>query len=239
MTKSSATRSGRDRGTALSQLLPAGAALAVLLAGPSHAATEQSADDEPAAIIEAIDAASVTDLGFMDFVYEGREIFLADHESLTISYLRSCRVEEITGGSIKVGRSQSEVSSPTPVVVSAVDCDGGGIVPTERQGEDVAALTFRRVKSDEKPPVRTNSTAPLFAFSEPVEELLIERADPFGQESYRLSVEGQRLDLADQEVTLEAGAVYRATAGERSVLIKVAKKASRHGRTLIERLIAF
>lgn len=216
----------------IASLLGSGLALSLL------AAPQSVVGAEPSAIVEEIDAASVEGVSFMDFLYEGMEIELGENESMTLSYFASCRIEEITGGKVKVGRKQSEVSSPVPVVVTAVDCDGGGIVPTEGQGEDVAAIAFRRAPSEEDPPVRVNSTAPLFAFSEPVEALTVERLDQPG-EPLTVAVEGTRLDFAKENIALKAGGVYRVTVGEVSRLIKITPKASRHGASLVERLIAF
>lgn len=221
------------------------AALAVLgalplaaAAGPLAAAAQGDPEAEPAAIVEDIDAASVTDVGFMDFLYEGMEIALAEDETLTLSYLASCRIEEITGGLVKVGRRQSEVTSPQPIVVSAVDCDGGGIVPTERQGDVSAAVLFRQGPQDEPPPVRVNSTTPVFAFTEPVEVLTIERLD---REMAPMTIEvaGPRLDFAERSLALKPGGLYRASAAGRAVLVRVPAGASRHSNSLVERLIAF
>lgn len=214
--------------------------MAALLVGGGalSAATQQDPEAEPSAIVEDIKAASVTDVDFMDFLYEGMEIELADDESLTLSYLASCRIEEITGGKVTVGKLKSEVSSPIPIVVTAVDCDGGGIVPTERQGEDVAAITFRQGPMSDEDPVRINSTTPLFAFSEPVDELTVEPVDE-SMAPLKVSVGGTRLDFIEKNLSLKPGLVYRATTGEQSVLIRIAPNASRHGNSLVERLIAF
>ncbi len=217
----------------------AGIFAAALGAPQANAATEQSQPKDPAAIIEAIDAASITDFEFMDYVYEGMELSLGEAGSITLSYLRSCRVEQIKGGLVKIGQSKSEVSSPTPVEIVEVNCDGGGIVPTDRQGEDAAGLAFRNKATTGEVPVRVYSTAPVFTFPQPIDELVIEREEAGKDESYKFPVDGKRLDLAKHQVSLEAGGIYRAKAGEKSVLFRISRKATGAGRTVVERLIGF
>ena len=221
------------RGIALAVL---GVLALTVFAGGLGAATQEDQAAEPAAIVEDIDAASVTDVAFMDFLYEGMEIKLQENETLTLSYLTSCRIEEITGAAVRIGRAKSEATGPVPMVVTMVDCDGGGIQPTERQGEGGAVTVFRDVGKES--PVRVNSTTPLFAFDEPVEELVIERVDREA-EALKIAVGGTRLDLAKENLALDRGAIYRATAAGQSVLLRVEANASRHDNSLVERLIAF
>ncbi len=205
-------------------------------ASQTYAATDQEQSQDPAAIIEAIDAENVTDLEFMDFVYEGMELSLGETGSITLSYLRSCRVEQIKGGVVRVGQSKSEVSSARPVEIIEVNCDGGGIVPTDRQS-DVAGVAFRKADTIDETPVNIYSTAPIFAFSQPVDELVIERVGVGQEQPVTFPVNGKRLDLANHRVSLEAGGTYRAKAGDKSVLFKISPRATDVGRTFLERLI--
>lgn len=229
--------SGLVRPTA--RLFMTGLALSVASVTWAGLATAQSDEKEPAALVEDINAANV-DLEFMDFVYEGMQIVLEDDETLTLSYLRSCTVEEITGGLVKIGRLQSEVSGPVPVVRSAVKCDGGGIVPTERQSEDAAVFVFRNANDDsEEVPVKVYATTPAFVFPKPVEELVITREDQGFREWYRFQVDGRLLDMAKQTEALIPGGLYRAKTVEKSVLFKIAANASTADGPIVKRLIAF
>ena len=204
----------------------------------ARAATDAEPRSEPVAIIEAIDAASVTDLEFMDYLYEGMELSLGESGTVTLSYLSSCRVEQITGGQVTIGSKRSEVSSPAPIEVMEVNCGGGGIVPTDRQAKDAAGFAFRSSGAGEAP-IQVFSTAPVFTFGEPAGELVIAGEGVGQTESYTLPVEGGRLDLAAHGVSLRAGALYRASAGDKAVLFKVSRRASGVGRTIVERLIHF
>lgn len=193
---------------------------------------------KPVAIIEDIQAEGV-DFGPLDLVYEGDIIALGYAGTLTLAYLRSCIVEEIKGGTVTVGRTQSELASPNPPTRQTVDCDGGGIVPTEGRDEDAAGITFRGgpdLSAGERL-VKVRSTMPIFAFIEPANELIIKRVDPGEEKEYRFAVHGARLDLADQRVRLVAGGHYRATSGERSVLFFISRDATETSSNVISRLV--
>ncbi len=212
--------------------------LAGLLIGlPARAGT---APAKPAAIIEDIQAEGV-DFGHLDLVYEGDIIELGASGTLKLAYLRSCIVEELKGGTVTVGRTQSELASPNPPTRQTVNCDGGGIVPTEGQEEDAAGITFRGDPDlgGGEPSVKVRSTMPVFAFIEPAKELIIQRVDPGEEKEYRFAVHGALLDLADQRVRLVAGGHYRATSGERSVLFFISRDATEANSNVISRLVGF
>ncbi len=207
-----------------------------LLGLPARAET---APAKPAAIIEDIQAEGV-DFEPLDLVYEGDIIALGYAGTLKLAYLRSCIVEELKGGTVTVGRTQSELASPNPPTRQKVDCDGGGIVPTEGRDADAAGITFRGGPDlgSGEPFVEVRSTTPVFAFIEPAKELIIERVDPGEEKRYPpFAVHGARLDLADQRVRLVAGGHYRATSGDRSVLFFISRDATETSSNAISRLV--
>ncbi len=207
----------------------------LLLGLPARA---EPASAKPAAIIEDIQAEGV-DFELLDLVYEGDIIALGYGGTLKLAYLRSCIVEEIKGGTVTVGRTQSELASPNPPTRQTVNCDGGGIVPTEGRDVDAAGITFRGEPDlgGGEPLVKVRSTMPVFAFIEPAKELIIKRVDPGEEKEYRFAVHGARLDLADQRVRLVAGGHYRATSGERSVLFFISRDATETSSNVISRLV--
>ncbi len=209
--------------------------VAVLVGLPARAET---APAKPVAIIEDIQAEGV-DFGLLDLVYEGDIIALGYGGTLKLAYLRSCIVEELKGGTVTVGRTQSELTSPNPPTRQTVNCDGGGIVPTEGQEEDAAGITFRGDPDlgGGEPSVKVRSTMPVFAFLEPAKELIIQRVDPGEEKEYRFAVHGALLDLADQRMRLVAGGHYRATSGDRSVLFFISRDATETSSNAISRLV--
>lgn len=210
-------------------------ALAGLLIGfPGQADADQG---QPAAIVEQV-AAPETGLELMDFLFDGTVIRLPDGETLRLAYLRSCIVETLTGGTVIVGKSQSQISDGGLVYREMVDCDGGGIAPTERQSQDVAGIVFRApTDALEASPVTIYATKPLFAFSQPADELIIERLDPGFEERHRLSIADGRLDLAKTQVTLTAGGLYRATTDAGSAVFRISRRASGSSASIISRLV--
>ncbi len=197
----------------------------------------EAAPAKPAAIIEDIQSAAA-EFGPLDFLFEGNTITLAEGETLTLAYLRSCIVEEFKGGVVTVGKKQSEPSGGNLQFRQVVDCDGGGIVPTERQGQEVAGVVIRAPDSDnDEPLVFVYATKPIFVFSEPVTELIIARVDPGFEDERRFPVTGDRLDLAREPVELVAGGLYRATTEKGSVLFRVSRRATATSSSVISRLI--
>ncbi len=206
----------------------------LLLGLPTPAET---APAKPAAIIEDIQAAAA-EFGPLDFLFEGTTITLAEGETLKLAYLRSCIVEEFKGGVVTVGKIQSEQAGGNLQYRQEVDCDGGGIVPTERQGQDIGGVVFRAPDSDnDEPLVIVYATKPVFAFAEPATELVIARVDPGFQEERRFPVTGDRLDLAGEQVGLVVGGLYRATTEKGSVLFRVSRRATTTSSSVISRLV--
>ena len=195
--------------------------------------------DTPAAIVEDIKAPG-TGLKLMELLLTGDTIKLSDDETLKLSYLRSCLVEEFKGGVVTVGETQSVVIGGRLQYREKVDCDGGGIVPTNRQREDIAGTVFRvpEAASGIKL-VKVYATAPVFAFAEPVKELVVKREDPGAQEEYRFAVDGHILDLADENVQLAAGGIYRAETEKNATIFHIAPDATATSSATISRLIGF
>jgi len=205
----------------------------------SLSARADTTTHKPAAIIEDIKAAGV-DFELLDFLFEGTTIKLAEDETLTLAYLRSCIVEEFKGGVITIGQSQSEFTGGNLRYRESVDCDGGGIVPTESQAQDVAGIVFRApgLEGDQRLTM-VYATAPVFAFSTPVKEVVIERMDADVGETQRFAVDGKRLDMAEKQVQLAAGGLYRATTENGSMLFRVSRKATAASTPVISRLVGF
>jgi len=201
----------------------------------------QGSSIKPAAIIEKISIGS-TSLQVMDFVFTGDTIELGDGEILSLSYLRSCIVEEFVGAVVViVGETKSAFLGGDLSGQSKVDCDGGGIVPTSGQSEDAAAVVFRVPDAkSEKPPVVVYSTEPVFVLQEPTEELVVRRQDAGSDEEYRFPVNGRRLDLAEHGVHLAAGGNYLVRSkGGAEAAFRISPNATSSNISLISRLVGF
>ncbi len=195
--------------------------------------------DKPAAFIEDLKAPS-TGLRLMEFLFTGDTIKLSDDETLKLSYLRSCIVEEFKGGVVTVGETQSVTIGGRLQYREKVDCDSGNIVPTRDQREDIAGSVFREPEAASGVRlVEIYATAPVFVFAEPVKELVIRREDSGVREEYRFAVDDHMLDLAGENVPLAAGGIYRAETEKDAIIFHIAREATATSSAAISRLIGF
>jgi hypothetical protein len=201
---------------------------ALLLATPAIAGA-------PVAIIEDI-AAPSTKLQVMDYLEQGQSFALNAGEKITISYFNSCSVEKIEGGRVRVGLNKSAVTGGK-MESENVPCGGGGIVLTERQSDQAAGIVFRSLEFSDKEAIKVYAVSPLFVFSNPAKELVIERVDGGTKEKRTLKIDGKQLDLAKLGIKLAQGGRYTATAGTSKSEFIVAETATGSTRSVISRLI--
>ncbi len=100
-----------------------------------------AAAGEPAAIVEAVSPPQ-PGVAAMELVEPGRTIEVGDRGELVLGYLRSCIREQIRGGTVTVGATQSTVVGGR-ITRAAVECDGGRLVLTAEQAAKSGALVFR------------------------------------------------------------------------------------------------
>ena len=203
------------------------------------ATTAAVADGPLSAIIEDVHAPG-TGLQVMDYLAAGTEIRLKQGETLTISYFRSCSVEKITTGSVRIGIKRSRVSDDATVTRRFVECQIRGVTP--RQAGQAAVLVLRRPPTGEGIPVAestVHSTAPVFVLSRRVSEILIERRDPEGQARHVVAATDGRADLKKTKIRLARGAIYSATTRFGTTTFKISPYADDSETLLLRRLIAF
>lgn len=191
----------------------------------------------PVAIVEDI-AAPSTKLQVMDYLMQGAVIVLVEGESLNISYFDSCAIERIIGGTVTVGKRKSTVRGKSRIKRKFVECGGANMVLTGRQAGRAAGVVMRAGKPGEKAPeVTVHSRTPVFVFSAGANELVIESMDRGRAAPQRFAVKGRSVDLAKLGVTLKAGGLYNAKAGDRSVVFKIANTARSSARSVVGRLV--
>lgn len=188
---------------------------------------------EPVAIVEALTAEG-TGLRFMDYVEEGRVINLGPGATITLGYLASCRLEQIRGGRIVVGREQSTVENGE-VRRERVDCDGGAIKLSASEADKSGVMVFRR------PPKRRLTlygASPVVLLSGAGGSIIIERLDKAGAQ-LTLAVEGRFVDLAGSGTTLVPGGIYRATVGNVALEFQIDPLARPGPSPVVGRLLRF
>jgi hypothetical protein len=202
----------------------------------------------PVALVE--DVTGAPGVEFMDYVEAGKIIPLNDQDSIVLSYLYSCVRETITGGTITVGKEQSDVRSGK-VVRTLIPCDAGRMLLSAQLASESAGTISRNWEAKQAEPAL--SSAPLFVLYglSPIIDLRggggtveIRRVDR-GSERYVLPIADQQLirhefyDLADFGLTLAAGAVYRATLGSQGITFSVDPSAKPGKTPIVGRLLRF
>jgi len=204
------------------------------------------AADEPVALVEDVIGAP-DGIDPMDYLAMGRVLHFKAKEGVIISYLGSCVRERIIGGRATIGTQESAVAGGT-VQRDKVPCDGGRLRLSTEQAAKSGVVVFRA------PPRSPQSNAEqiertLYGLSPLVDihgggKLVIERLD---QPNERLEldlpaarlVRGAFYDFDKAGLSLVAGATYRASANDRSVVFKVDPFAQPGQAPLAGRLLRF
>lgn len=198
----------------------------------------------PAALVEEV-TGTAAGVEAMDYVQAGKVIALAGSDTMVLSYLRSCWRETIAGGTVTVGSEQSAVAGGR-VRREKVPCDNKLALSSD-QASKSGVMVFRAPPK----PARGESEPQLTLYGlSPVVDLkgggvlVIERLDQPG-ERHQIEIGGAQLfrgafyDFAKAGTALAAGGVYRATAGNRSIVFKVDAFASPGQGPVIGRLLRF
>lgn len=208
-----------------------------LLAG-SLVAT--AAAQELSAIVEAVSPAR-EDVRAFDILMEGLVIELQPGETLSLGYMNSCIHEEISGGKVTVGASESKVEGGD-VTRTVVPCDGS-VDPDSAAGANEAAVVAIRSLGDDDPSVRVvESLQPVFVLdagavpSDP--SLVIQRLDG-AEPPIRVSLFGRTLDLKQTGMKLTQGGIYSAICGDRKVAFKIAPNAGIAPVVTLQRIVRF
>ena len=87
------------------------------------------------------------DVEQFSYLQPGQVIRFGSRDSIVLSYLSSCTRERIRGGTVTVGREQSEVKFGT-VERESVSCDGRMQLTAEIASQSAGAV-FRSLRSDQ------------------------------------------------------------------------------------------
>ena len=173
----------------------------IAVAAPAEVALVESVTGTPAGV-EA-----------MDYVAAGKVIALGPHDTIVLSYMRSCLRETITGGTVTVGTDQSEAEG-SKIVRSKVACDAGKMLFGRSPVVEVAApgsLSIERIDRDGE----------RFVLNVAADQL----------------VHGRFYDFAKWGRKLTAGGVYRMSEGGHDVVFKIDPHARPGNTPIVGRLL--
>ena len=198
----------------------------------------------PAAVVEEVQG-NVPGVQFMDYVDPGQVIRLGGHDRIVLGYLNSCWRETISGGTVTVGKEQSEVAGGE-VARAKVACEGGKMMLSSELAGKSGAMVFRQAPKQQAAAAIPHPEFTLYGLSpvfevRPPGKLLVERLDQHG-ERYEIAVTEQQLvrgaflDFAKIGVALAPGGVYRAKLADREIVFKIDPDAKPGDAPLIGRL---
>jgi hypothetical protein len=200
----------------------------------------------PVALVEDVDA-KVPGVAMMDYLEQGRRLDLGSGGWIEIDYFSSCVHERIVGGVVRVGTERSEVSEGT-VERHPVQCDSGKITLTDSQAERAAGFVQRggaelkdRIHAMEKNQHILHGASPLIVGDGKNDVVIARFGDSHDRETLPLTSSGGRpfYDYASHGRSLDLGAVYIATSGDRQVVFRVDREAAPGATPKLGRLIAF
>ena len=200
----------------------------------------------PVALVEDVDA-KVPDVAMMDYLEQGRRLDLGSDGWIEIDYFSSCVHERIVGGIVRVGTERSEVSEGT-VERHPVQCDSGKITLTDSQAERAAGFVQRggaelknRIHAMDKNQLILHGASPLIVGDGKNGVVIARFGDSHDRETLPLATSGGRpfYDYASHGRSLDSGAVYVATSGDRQVVFRIDREAAPGSTPKLGRLIAF
>lgn len=198
------------------------------------------AQKQPAAIVEDV-SDGIAGVEMMDYLAPGKVVQLGADGKLVLGYLHSCTRESITGGRVVIGAEKSD-SQNAHIKREKVECDGGRMRLTADQSAKSGVMVFRgKPNTLPAPQLVIYGLSPIITFAAGG-EVTIERLDQPG-ERIKVTVAAKPLtrapfvDLAKDDRALAAGGLYRASAGDTSVVFKVDPLAKPGQGPLVGRLV--
>ena len=206
------------------------------LAGPAAA-------QSPVAVVEEVQG-KVTGAEFMDYVTPKTVIKVPAGGAVTISYMKSCQREKISGlGTVIIGTEESFVQF-ADVKREKTDCDSNQSHATTKATSEAAATVLRSVGDKNAPKIKPQLT--VYSTSPMVEAmgkgtLVIERLDVKG-ERQQIDLDGRQqkgkfYDFAGANRTLTPGGIYSATFGASKMVFQVDANAKPGATPVVGRLI--
>ena len=206
------------------------------VAGPAAA-------QSPVAVVEEVQG-KVTGAEFMDYVTPKTVIKIPANGAVTISYMKSCQREKISGlGTVIIGTDESFVQF-AEVKREKTDCDSSQSHATTKATSAAAATVLRSVGDPSAPKIKTQLT--LYGASPMVEAkgkgtLVFERLDVKGErqqiELNGSQQKGKFYDFASANRTLTPGGVYSASFGPSKIVFLVDANAKPGATPIVGRLI--
>nr|WP_298685364.1 hypothetical protein [uncultured Dongia sp.] len=204
--------------------------------------TKMARADEPAVAIVEDTSGTVAGVEPLDLLRKGQQIALSAGAGLIISYLDSCQRENIRGGKVVIGRTQSDVAGGA-VTRSKVSCDPVALALTPEQANQSATLVFREpdkivgdsVAAEAKFALQTRR--PIVIVPDLTEITVEDWRDK--KTKWSVKVMNGIADITADRKMLDQGGVYRLVGGGKTLIFRIGKEATDAPLPLLKRVIRF
>jgi hypothetical protein len=197
---------------AASKLAPLIALICAVMLFPAAAAAQA------VAILEEIAGASGKHEAF-DELKAGERLELGADGRAVIGYLGSCARETIEGGTVVIGKDQSQIEGGK-VARETIPCEATQLVLREEEAGKSGVFSTRPMPWERELRQIVPSLSPLI-WVEAKGPLMIKRLDSEEQRAVSLPIENGKVDLAVHKIELVPNAFYELQAGKKRVVIKI------------------
>jgi len=197
-------------------------------------AASASAQAQAVAILEEIAGASGKHEAF-DELKAGDRLDLGAGGRAIVGYLGSCTRETIEGGTVVIGKDQSQIDGGK-VARETIPCEATQLVLTESEAGKSATVSMRPMPWERELRQIVPSLSPLIWVGAKG-QLTIERLDSEGREKVSLPIDDGKVDLAVHRVELVPNGVYELQAGKKKMVIKIHNNAQAGAMPAMSRLV--
>lgn len=197
-------------------------------------ATSASAEAPAVAILEEIVGASGKHEAF-DELKAGERLDLGTGGRAVIGYLGSCVRETIDGGTVVVGKDQSQIDGGK-VARETIPCEATQLVLSEEEAGKSATVAMRPMPWVRETKQIVPSLSPLI-WVEAKGQLTIKRYDTVDQEVLTLPIKDGKVDLAEHQVELVPSGYYELRAGKKKIVIQIHSNAHAGTMPAMSRLV--
>ncbi|HJR20977.1 MAG TPA: hypothetical protein VJ822_05115 [Dongiaceae bacterium] len=213
---------------AASKLAPLVALICTVVLFPAGAAAQA------VAILEEIAGASGKHEAF-DELKAGERLDLGANGRAVIGYLGSCARETIDGGTVTIGKNQSQIEGGK-VARETIPCEATQLVLSEAEAGKSATVSMRPMPWDRELRQIVPSLSPLI-WVEAKGQLAIKRLDTEEQQTQSLPIEDGKVDLTVHKIELVPNGYYELKAGEKRMVIKIHSNAQAGAMPAMSRLV--
>jgi hypothetical protein len=197
--------------------------------------TREDVIQKDVAIVEEV-SPGIGDLRRFDLIAAGRAAELGQDGRIVLGYLKSCWQDSITGGRAVAEPLKSLVVGGA-LTRRRVECDAAGLAQMNSAGVAARGGASLAGPTLPEPDVNLYGLSPIIISPQPG-VLLIERLDATAP-PLRLELPESKIDLAENNIALEAKGLYRFSRGTVVLVVRIDSLAEAGRAPAVGRLVIF